>query len=333
MRPDEAGDEAGVARPEAEAEDAGARAPDEARPSVTVVVASHRDVELLAQCLATLVPQCQRLGAELIVARAAADGEREALAARWPAVRFVAAPPGSDTPRLRGVGMAAATGDIVALTEDHCVADDRWVESLVSQASDEAADVVGGGMDNARSDRAVDWAAYFAEYGFVAPPRSGADEPAAPGARAPLLTGANVAYKRRVVADVVAWAQQGAWENVAHDKLRARGSVFRFARTAAIYQNESYRIGDFCADRFRHGRDYARRRLAEESGARRWLLLAGSPLLPFVLTWRVARAAGRSWPGTFIRALPATFLFLACWSLGEAVGYALGPSRGDLATP
>jgi hypothetical protein len=172
----------------------------------------------------------------------------------------------------------------------------------------------------------VDWAAYFAEYGFVAPPTAqGAGSKAA--AAAPLLTGANVAYKRRVVADVVAWAQQGQWETVAHDRLRARGSEFRFARTAAIYQNESHRIGDFCADRFRHGRDYARRRLAEESGARRWLLLAGSPLLPFVLTWRVARATGRSRPGTFARALPATFLFLACWSLGEAVGYARGPYR------
>jgi glycosyltransferase involved in cell wall biosynthesis len=324
MATDAGAPDGGAPEPENEGERRADAERDAALPSVTVVVASHRDADLLAECLGTLVPQCRRLGAELIVARAATAAECEALAARWPDARFVAAPPGTDTPRLRGVGMAAATGDIVALTEDHCVADEHWVEALLSQASDDA-DVVGGGMENARSDRAVDWAAYFAEYGFVAPPRT--ETP--PGGVPPLLTGANVAYRRRVVGDVVAWAQQGEWETIAHDKLRARGSVFRFARTAAIYQNERYRLRDFCVDRYRHGRDYARRRLVEESGARRWLLLAGSPLLPFILTWRVARATGRSRPGAFARALPATFLFLACWSLGEAVGYARGPARGD----
>ncbi|HET7458846.1 MAG TPA: glycosyltransferase [Gemmatimonadaceae bacterium] len=295
-------------------------------PSVTAVVASDRPEAQLAQCLAALLPQVRALDAELIVARATAtDADRAALAERWPEVRFIAAPSGTTIPRLRGLGMAAATGDVVALTDDHVVADRNWLETLTRQASGDDADVVGGGVDNARRDRAVDWAAYFAEYGFYAPTRPEARPEEVPS----LLAGANVAYKRRVVADVVAWAQQGDWETVAHDKLRARGSVFRFARTAAVYQNDSYRIGDFCVDRYRNGRDYARRRLVEESEAKRWVLLAGSPLLPFVLTWRVSRAAARSRLRAFARALPATFLFLACWSLGEAVGYAKGPLRPE----
>ncbi len=153
--------------------------------------------------------------------------------------------------------MAQASGDVVALTEDHCIADENWVEALTLSASGDA-DVVGGGMDNARRSRAVDWAAYFAEYGFFSPERpERAEGP-------PLLTGANVAYKRHVIADVIGWAQDGEWENVAHTRLVARGSMLRFARTAAIYQNQTYSVAAFCADRYEHGRDYARKRLVED---------------------------------------------------------------------
>jgi GT2 family glycosyltransferase len=283
------------------------------------VIASNRDKALLQACLGSLLGQCQRMSAELLVARAATASDVAGLAKTYPSVRFVTAPADASIPQLRAIGMAQASGDVVALTEDHCIADENWVEALMQSAHGDA-DVVGGGMDNARRSRAVDWAAYFAEYGFFS-----TDRPENNGT--PLLTGANVAYKRHVIADVIGWAQDGEWENVAHNRLVAQGSMLRFARTAAIYQNQTYSLRAFCVDRYVHGRDYARKRLAEEAPNKRWVLLAASPLLPPLLTWRVARAAARSRWGTFIRALPATFVFLTAWSVGEAVGYLRGPAR------
>jgi GT2 family glycosyltransferase len=290
-------------------------------PTVSVVVASNRDKALLHACLGSLLAQCQRLNAELVVARAGASHEVAALAKTYPSVRFVTAPADASIPQLRATGMGQAQGDVVALTEDHCIADEHWVEALIQSARGDA-DVVGGGMDNARRSRAVDWAAYFAEYGFFSPHRPDGK----PGP--PLLTGANVAYKRHVIADVIGWAKDGEWENVAHNRLVAQGSMLRFARTAAIYQNQTYSLTAFCVDRYVHGRDYARKRLVEEA-PNRWALFAASPLLPPLLTWRVARAAARSRWGTFLRALPATFLFLTAWSVGEAVGYLRGPARSQ----
>jgi hypothetical protein len=272
-----------------------------------------------------LLGQCQRLGAELLVARAGTPQETSGLAKTYPSVRFVNAPVDASIPQLRAIGMAQASGDVVALTEDHCIADENWVEALTQSANGDA-DVVGGGMENARRSRAVDWAAYFAEYGFFSTERP-------EKAGTPLLTGANVAYKRHVIADVIGWAQDGEWENVAHTRLVARGSMLRFARTAAIYQNQTYSLSAFCADRYEHGRDYARKRLVEDPSARRWFLLAASPLLPPLLTWRVARASAHSRWGTFLRALPATMLFLTAWSVGEAVGYLRGPSDGSPGKP
>ena len=295
-------------------------------PTVSVVVASNRDKSLLHACLGSLLSQCQRLNAELVVARAGTSSDLSALGKTYPSVRFISASPDATIPQLRAIGMAQASGDVVALTEDHCIADENWVEALTHCAHGDA-DVVGGGMDNARRSRIVDWAAYFAEYGFFSTDR--------PEHRdgTPLLTGANIAYKRHVIADVIGWAQEGEWENVAHTRLVARGSMLRFARTAAIFQNQSYSLAAFCADRYRHGRDYARKRLVEEPGAVRWFLFAASPLLPALLTWRVARASARNRLGTFLRALPATMLFLTAWSVGEAVGYLRGPSDGSAGKP
>ena len=124
------------------------------------------------------------------------------------------------------------------------------------------------------------------------------------------LTGANVAYRRSIVGDVVAWASAGEWENVSHERLRARGSSLHFVESAPVYQNKSYEFWDFCRDRYEHGRDYARTRLVEEQGARRWLLTAITPLLPLVIVARVARAAAPTRWGAFLKALPVTLAFV-----------------------
>jgi hypothetical protein len=177
-------------------------------------------------------------------------------------------------------------------------------------------------MDNAQPRRALDWGAFFAEYGFFSALTSRAD-----GAM-PLITGANVAYSRRVLPDVVAWMCDGGWENVVHDRLRASGATFVFEPAARVGQNLTYALGPFVADRFRHGHDYARVRLAESPGSNRWVRVGATLLLPPLLTWRVARTAigstGRAL--AFIRALPFTFVFFGAWAAGEAVGYLRGPS-------
>jgi hypothetical protein len=207
---------------------------------------------------------------------------------------------------------------VIALTEDHCVVGSDWLAEI-SRAFEQGTEVVGGAMDNAQRGRAVDWAAYFAEYGFFAENSGGQS-------LGPLLTAANVVYSHRVVDQVITWAKQGEWENIIHAQLLAQGHSLKFLKTATVYQNKNYRLCDFCRDRFVHGRDYARRRLADGAN-RRWFYFAGCFVLPMVLTVRVARTIGRHHRRPFFRALPITFVFLTAWALGEAVGYWDGPAR------
>jgi GT2 family glycosyltransferase len=286
-------------------------------PTLSVVVASCRSRSLLDACLGSLLPQCQEYSAAVIVARAADAAEIRALQTAYPEVRFVGAPGSSTIPELRAAGMQAADGDIVALTEDHCIASRDWVSQIL-RAHRPGVDVFGGAMDNAQRERTVDWAAYFAEYGFFA-------EGDGSTKVTPLITGANVTYSRNVLDDVIKCAMQGEWENVAHARLAAKGSAMQFLRTASVYQNQNYRFRDFCHDRFEHGLAYARRRLSEEGPSRRLLYLPGSLFLPLLLLFRIAQTIGREQRTPFLRALPLTFGFLVAWSLGEAVGYWRGP--------
>jgi len=285
-----------------------------------VVVASFRSLELLAQCLESLRPQCARIGAELIVARAKGAPD-EALGELVAGCRVVATPGGADIPRLRGLGLAQAQGDWVMLTEDHCVADAGWLEALV-RASGAEVQVLGGSMGNAQRKRATDCGAFFAEYGFF-----GANRPPSPAGSPPLVTGANVAYHRSVVAEVADWAGQGSWENVIHHRLYAAGRHFRVVPSALVRQNQHYRLAGFCRDRFEHGRDYAATRAAALPASRRMLLFAGTPALPLMLAARIDHSLDPEERSYFARALPATLTFLSAWAFGEAVGYLRGGRR------
>ena len=289
-----------------------------ALPTIAVAVASFRARHLLEACLASLLPQAQALGAPVVVARDISGGDIDELASAFPTVRFVSAPPQAGIPLLRALAMAEAQGEWTALTEDHCVADPDWLVRLLA-ASNEV-QVVGGAMDNAQRRRLTDWGAFFSEYGLFATGGGTPDHPA--------ITGANVAYRRDVIDQVLKLANQGEWENVIHASLASHGNRLRFAPEARVSQNLRYVINDFCRDRFEHGHDYARRRLQDEGG-RRWLYLPGALLLSPLQTLRVARATDPRNHGVFLRALPFTFAFLASWSLGEAVGYWRGAGRKE----
>lgn len=285
----------------------------------TIGVASFRDLELLDACLDSVLAAAEREGARVVVARACSPEELGQLSQRYPGVTFLPAAPDASVPHLRGIALGAANGDVVALTEDHCVVCTDWLTGMLEECRD-GADVVGGPMDNAQRARSIDWGAYFAEYGFFA-------ERAARDGRAPMPTQANVAYAPSVAGSAAEWASQGLWENVAHDRLVADGRRFAFRTDAPAYQNKRYRFGAFCADRFSHGKDYGRRRLVDEGAHRRWMYLLATPVLPALLTVRVAQCASPRNRGAFVRALPFTVAFLTAWAIGEAAGYLSGPSR------
>lgn len=99
------------------------------RPTLSVIVVSTGSFARLQSSLSSLRPQCERAGAELLVIRFGTSAELAELAMATPGVRWIAA----DTTRrqqMRRLGMAAATGDIVAVREDDKCGPEGWVEML-----------------------------------------------------------------------------------------------------------------------------------------------------------------------------------------------------------
>lgn len=284
----------------------------------SVVLASCREATVVAESIDRLAPQCRAVGAELIVSRAAPAGNADPVTLPDGCLR-VDCLPTATLPQIRGAGLAAARGDVVLLTEDNCVARPDWVTRMLEDFATSGADIVGGTMGNAHPGRAVDAAAYFAEYGFFGEGR------ATPGGGAsPMVTGANVGYRRAVVDEAARLACAGEWEGVIHHQLVARGARVSLARGAVVDQNLHYTIAGFCRDRFEHARVYASVRAASWMSGRRLMMAAATPLLPALLTWRAWQSAGRVEGSGFFPALPCTLLFFSAWAAGEAVGYLRG---------
>jgi Glycosyl transferase family 2 len=102
-------------------------------PTFSVVIASSGARSWLSVCLPRLIEPSVRAGTEVIVARADTPGAMSPLSRAYPLARFVWAPPRATTSELRRAGLAAASGDVVALvddSDDRVVPDERWLEGL-----------------------------------------------------------------------------------------------------------------------------------------------------------------------------------------------------------
>ena len=227
--------------------------------------------------------------------------------------------PGAPTlPELRGAGLRAVQTPFAALTEDHCIATPGWLSALAAEIGD--ADFVGGRMGNAQRTRTVDWAAYFAEYGFFTgqPVRGG---PA-------LATAANVLYGPRAVTRAAALGDRGLLGG-RDSRAAHRGGLPiwrshpppRSSRISATRFQPSARIGSGTGSPTRAS-DSPRRLFLH-----RWIRAAAAPLLPAVLARRVRGGVIAAERGAFFRALPLTLMFLGAWSVGEMMGYVRGPAR------
>ncbi|HEU4565233.1 MAG TPA: glycosyltransferase [Gemmatimonadaceae bacterium] len=139
-----------------------ARAPRRGRtPTLSIVVASRDDRALLDACLAHLLPASSH-GLEVIVVRAGTASEVAALARANGWARIIQAPHDATLRQLRSIGMAEATGDIVALADERGGCDMEWMEKLLRHAGVE----VPLESPAAAAARAADWSAYFAERGL-----------------------------------------------------------------------------------------------------------------------------------------------------------------------
>jgi GT2 family glycosyltransferase len=283
-----------------------------------VVIASVNGPEYLDACLPALARQRGAVRAEVIVADCCGQKTAELVATKYPDVRLYSFDKRLTIPELRAFGIARSRGDLIVMTEDHCVPAEDWYDSLVT-AHQQPYIAIGGAIENAATERLVDWAAFLCEYSaFVQPVEAGVVHD---------IPGPNVAYKRAALDHMQDLLDEGRWETFLHARLEEHGfELYRDPRVV-VYHRKFFGLSEFLSQRYHYGRGFAGMRMQHAPLWRKAVYAAGSPILPPLILWRIGRRLfrRRRHRSIFVKALPLLTLFTLSWSLGEIVGYIAGP--------
>jgi hypothetical protein len=290
-------------------------------PALSVVVVAVYDIREITRCLQALERQVNRPAMEVLVVHHAGCGDVSPLRERFTTVQFHCAARSATQADMLALGLAHATGDIVALTVDHCTVDEHWCARVVA-AHREPFAAVGGPLEiGDQADTAVNWAVHFYDYcsyGYYQNPvRRG---PARD------LSDCNVSYKRHVLT-----AMGGAWADgfnvpLVNRRLLTSGETLWFAPDLLVHQHRNISCSRAARVAYRRGRAFASVRLATFTSIQRMVRTAVSPLLPLALTGKlvVNMSQRKAHLGALARAFPFVVLFSLFWAWGEFLGLLLG---------
>jgi GT2 family glycosyltransferase len=111
---------------------------------ISVVIATYNRKDLLLGCLAA-VTRLEYPDFEVIVADdGSTDGCIDAARQQFPQVRYLSHPMNTGEPAARNRGVRAATGDIIAFTDDDCIPPRDWLQRHARHYGDPAIAAAGG---------------------------------------------------------------------------------------------------------------------------------------------------------------------------------------------
>lgn len=289
-------------------------------PKISVVIASVTGAAHLDECLRALECQTLKDQAEVIVADRCGASIADAIRNRDLNLKLLNFPQETTIPQLRALGMKHSQGDIIALTEDHCLAHPCWYERIL-RAHETRSGVIGGAVENDPSiTRAVDWAVFFCEYGRFMNP--------VPNGEVVDLPGNNVSYPREFLAHISDLLERGSsWEGDWHARLRKHNVKLYSDPSIIVYHKKEFGLGYFLRQRYHYSRSYAAMRTQGAPAQKKFIRAALCFALPLILTLRIASwvVAKKRRFSMLLRTLPLIALFTVVWAWGELIGHLLGP--------
>jgi hypothetical protein len=260
---------------------------------------------------------------QVIVAYPALAGFEKLLADEFAEVQGVACVGGSTVPALRLAGLEASRGDVVAFLEDHASVAPGWADALRSAYELPGAEAVGGPVAQGDGHSSLDWGVYLVDYGRFMPPL--------PDGRAHDLSGLNMSFRRELLGSLQSVLKDGVYEGPLFEELRRRGVDLSVVSAACVYQNKRYSFRSAFILPYYLARGYAGRRLRGASVVAQAVRAASCIVLPAVMVWRILSSVlpRQRDTGRVLRALGFVALISFTWSLGECVGYVVGPGDAD----
>lgn len=291
---------------------------------ISIIIPSYNSRETIERCLLSLKDQIDPKGLtnEVIVVDSSNDGTGDLVAASFPWVRLIRFPERILDGNARNVGVLRSQGNILAFIDADCVADSNWL-SEIRLAHRAESPAIGGVIAHANPDSYVGWANYFCEFSQWMPQRHTTFMTDIPSACYSVKRWAFEKYGP-FLEDIYCSDTAFNW------RLERQGHKALFVPAIRVNHLSLYSFRSLLIKKFWHGRNFAQVRVAEQrlNVAKRFLLAAGLPVLPFLLFFRRAGFVRQHGPylAPFIQAAPLIWLALAAWSLGEFMGYWAGAS-------
>jgi hypothetical protein len=293
-------------------------------PRLSVVVAASHSTRAVAECLDALG---RRVDVEIVVV---APPQIERPVDLHAAIVWISAEPNDDVHRLRGLGLSHTRADVVALTEDSCVASPGWVQAWISAFSDpgdhsSSADpsqsaavrpflTATGSVNPSHCGSALDAAVFLCEYVPFLPPLD-----RGLGGR---LAGNNFAARRDALTAALDSHEVHEWTLYGDD-------VVHIVPDAVCTHVRRYSAAEAFRDRLLRGYEFGRFQAVRASPGRRCVMACLGPAIflsqshrLFVTLW--AKSAFRR---IGFRPLPWALALLAAWSLAEWVGWMSASTR------
>jgi hypothetical protein len=293
-----------------------------AHPTLSVIIATRRGWPAMEPSLASVADQTGAVGGEVVILDASGMPAPPDLASH---IRWVARPSTESVFAMRAAGLRIATGDVVALTEDHCRATPDWCRRILeAHAQYPEAAAIGGAIDNGTGTTSIDWAAYIVTQFPYAPPL--------PRGRVARTTGAsNISLKRWAVERLPVPSDDTPLALLDSATISSDGEVLVSDDSIVVMHDQSLGFVGTTAIEFHNGRTIGgfRRAFMEP---RDWVRVAGAGVLPFYRSARAIRAAfGKRIPRrAVVTSIPWVLWLELTTSAGELLGYASGP--GDSAS-
>jgi len=282
--------------------------------SVTVVVVAICSLQNIERTLSALRGQLGAPSFDIVVAADPRLGSLEKLRIAFSDVRFFSRD-GCRTPiELAALGLKAARGDRILLTEDSCLPDPYWVRSLAHSPS-VGRGAVGGVIEAGESASAAMWAFYYVDFfRYMSPSASG---------ESPTLSVCNVAYRRADLNEIYDLWKDGFLETDVHNALREKFGPLEICTDAIVRVRRNVRFRDAVYERYAFGRLFGSARVAHATRRRRAYYGVFAPALPVLLMGRMTAKAALNPQarGKFVKSLPSLVTMIAAWSWGEWLGY------------
>ena len=284
---------------------------------LTVVVPSVNGLHDLIPCLEALEHVRASVRMEVLVVNRLGPDVTQVVQRDFPGARVIDVPLGTTIPEMRHRAFAEALADAVAVIEDHVIVPPEWGTRLLAGLA-AGHDVVGGPIDNAATERLLDWSTFLCEYSACLPPL--------PEGPAEWLPGNNIVYRKALLDRFRAVTAEGRWENRLHDAMKADGITLWCDAGLIVGHKKHFGYGEYLSQRFLYSRSYAGARVAGAPLPRRIAYGAAAFALPPLLLMRTLRLiTGKGVPKSRVVAtLPFIMTYVMSWGVGEITGYWFG---------